>query len=96
MTKDEITKALTTTADTGEPSGLDLDWEKDDKLIVTMPDGLFSFTLLRANDDGIYFVIKINEYCSIFGDGITVTGMASIGTITVTEGESVVGKIYME
>lgn len=96
MTKDEITKALTTTADTNEPSGLMLDWEGDIKLTVTAPDGLVSFTLSRNGGGSVCFYVKIDDRCVIFGDKLTIVDSAAIMTVIIADDDNMVGKIYME
>jgi hypothetical protein len=90
MTKDEITKALTTTADTNEPSGLALDWVSDTKLTVTMPSGKKFILKTEVN----YFFIVVDGYCNIYGNKIRVEKYESCFIMVHNYG-SIVANIFV-
>lgn len=90
MTKDEITKALTITADTNEPSGLMLDWVSDSELSITTPIGKV-YTL----NAGIgFFSIVISNGCSVYGNKLKVSKFKTCYIMVYQDG-SIVANIFV-
>lgn len=91
MTKDEITKALTTTAD-GQQSGLMVQWESDNKsATVTLPNG----KLLELKNEEQYFLMRLEKYFRIYGTKLNILTANNNKSIIVNYHSHLVGYILL-
>jgi len=90
MTKDEITKALTITADTNEPSGLALDWVSDSELSITTPSGKVHTLNAGIN----FFSIATSNGCRLYGNKLKVSKFETCYIMVYKDG-NIVANIFV-
>jgi len=90
MTKDEITKSLTITTDTNEPSGLMLDWVSDSELSITAPSG----NIYTLNAGINFFSIAIGNGCTLYGNKLKVSNFETCYIMVYKDG-NIVANIFV-
>jgi hypothetical protein len=89
MTKDEITKALTTD---GQPNGVTLEWDTDGKAAtVTLKNGK-SFELKNEEH---YFLMRLENFFTIYGTELSVQNEQGNGYIKAMYHSHMVGCIWL-